>query len=140
MVPAWQFEFSMECAVRRESAWNFWTDVKNWGLDADVETVTLDGPFVVGTQGHTVSRSSGPIDWRIADVEPGRRAVLEFPAPGAVATFVWTFSDSPTGTKISQHASLAGPEAQRYAETFGPILEQGIPGGMLKLCQAMESA
>jgi len=114
--------------------------VKNWALDADVETVTLDGPFVAGACGHTISRSSGPIDWRIAEADPGKRAVLEFPAPGAVAAFVWTFGDSETGTSISQDASLAGPEAQRYAATFGRMLEEGIPAGMRKLCEAMEAA
>lgn len=140
MLTAWHFEFSIECAVPRDFAWGFWTDVRNWALDADVESVALEGEFAAGTQGHTVSRSSGAIDWRIADVQPLSRAVLEFPAPGAVGTFTWTFDDSPTGTRISQQASLSGPEAQKYAESFGPILEQGIPAGMRKLCQAMEAA
>jgi hypothetical protein len=139
VAPVWRFEFSIECAVSRDFAWSFWTDVRNWALDADVESVTLEGEFVAGASGHTISRSSGPIDWRIAEVEPGR-AVLEFPAPGALASFVWTFEDSATGTEISQEASLSGPEAQRYAETFGPLLEKGIPGGMRKLCEAMETA
>ena len=140
MIPVWQFEFSLECAVPRDFAWSFWTDVKNWALDADVHSVTLDGEFAAGSRGHTVSRSSGPIDWQIAEVKPGRRAVLEFPAPGAVATFIWTFSDSANGTKISQEANLAGPEAQGYADSFGKILEEGIPAGMRKLCEAMEAS
>ena len=140
MAPAWRFEFSIECAVPRDFAWSFWTDVKNWAMDADVESVTLDGEFAAGQHGQTISRSSGPINWRISEVRPGERAVLEFPAPGAIGTFIWTFEDSATGTKILQDASLSGPEALKYAESFGPILEEGIPGGMRKLCQAMESA
>lgn len=140
MAPAWQFQFSLQCTVPRDFAWSFWTDVKNWALDADVETVTIDGPFVAGTRGHTVSRSSGPINWSIAEADPARRAVLEFPAPGAVAVFVWKFEDSPTGTAITQEASLSGPEAQKYANTFGRMLEDGIPAGMQKLCDAVEAA
>lgn len=81
MLTAWHFEFSIECAVPRGFAWNFWTDVRNWALDADVESIALEGQFAAGTQGHTVSHSSGRIDWRIADVQPLSRAVLEFPAP-----------------------------------------------------------
>lgn len=140
MIAAWYFNFSIECAVPREFAWSFWTDVRNWALDADVESVTMEGEFVAGTFGHTISRSTGPIDWRIAEVEPAERAVLEFPAPGAVATFVWTFEDSATGTRISQEASLSGLEAHKYAKSYGPILEKGIPEGMRKLCEAMEAA
>lgn len=139
MDPAWHFKHSVECAVPKQFAWSFWTDVRTWKLDADVETVTLEGEFVCGASGHTVSRSSGPIEWRIAELEFGR-AVLEFPAPGAVARFVWTFDDTAGGTMISQEASLSGPEAGRYAETFGPVLEKGIPGGMRRLCEAMEAA
>ena len=139
MIPAWHFEFSIDCAVSTDFAWSFWTDVRNWALDADVVSVTLEGQFVAGATGRTISHSSGPIDWRIAEVQPGR-AVLEFPAPGAVALFIWTFEDSAKGTRISQQASLSGPEAHKYAETFGPMLEQGIPGGMRKLCEAMEAA
>ena len=139
MVPAWRFEFSLDCAVTRDFAWSFWTDVRNWALDSDVESVSLNGPFVEGTSGHTESRAAGPIDWRIADVQHGR-AVLEFPAPGALATFVWTFQDCPEGTRISQEASLLGPEAAHYAETFARALEEGIPAGMRKLCEAMEKA
>jgi len=139
VIPAWHFEFSVECAVTKDFAWSFWTDVSNWSLDADVESVSLDGEFAAGTCGHTVSRSAGPIGWRIAEAQTGR-AVLEFPAPGAVATFVWTFENSPSGTKISQAASLSGPEAPRYAETFGRMLEEGIPAGMRKLREAIEAS
>lgn len=140
MVPAWRFEFSIDCAVTRDFAWSFWTDVRNWAMDADVESVTLNGPFLAGAAGHTISRSSGPIEWRIAEVQPLFRAVLEFPAQGAMGTFIWTFQDSPTGTTISQEASLSGPEAHRYSESFGPVLEQGIPAGMQKLREAMVQA
>ena len=140
MDPAWRFRFSIDCAVPRDFAWSFWTDVKNWALDADVVSVTLEGPFAAGASGHTISRSAGPIEWRIAEVQPGSRAVLEFPAPGAVGSFIWTFNDSPAGTTICQEASLSGPEAHKYIETFCPMLEEGIPGGMRKLRDAMEAA
>ena len=112
MAPVWRFEFSINCAVPRDFAWSFWTDVRNWALDADVESVSLNGPFVAGTLGHTIGRSAGLIEWRIAEVQPGRAAVLEFPAPGALAVFIWTFADSAAGSEICQEANLSGPDAQ----------------------------
>ena len=79
----WVFEHSVECNVPLEFAWAFWTDVQNWALDADVESLQIDGPFAAGSHGITYSKSSGRIEWRIAEVE-GERAVIEFPLFGAI--------------------------------------------------------
>jgi hypothetical protein len=79
----WSFEFSIDCSVSADIAWRYWTNVKNWALDLDVESVALNGPFEPGARGVTISKSSGKIEWRIADVQPGR-VNLEFPAPGAL--------------------------------------------------------
>ena len=54
MSEAWAFEHSVECAATREFAWVFWTEVSNWKLDADVESVELTGPFATGSHGITV--------------------------------------------------------------------------------------
>lgn len=87
---AWAFEHSINCDVSSEFAWDFWANVRNWTLDADVESVEIDGPFAAGARGFTNSKSSGRVEWRIVDVQPGR-AVIEFPLPGALGRFVWTF-------------------------------------------------
>jgi len=120
-------------------AWDFWTNVSNWALDADVDSVEIHGPFAAGAHGVTQSKSSGRIDWRIAEVQSGR-AVLEFPAPGAVARFIWTFEDAAGRTLITQRASLSGEQASQYVSSFGAALQAGIPVGMQKLCAAMEAA
>ena len=76
MAEAWVFEHSEECPVSRESAWQFWTTVENWKLDADVESVELTGPFAAGSHGATMTRSSGRIEWRLAEVVPESGAAL----------------------------------------------------------------
>lgn len=76
--PAWWFEYSINCGVTVEFAWSFWTNVNNWALDADVESVEIDGPFVAGARGVTNSKSSGRIEWQIVEAQAGR-AVIEFP-------------------------------------------------------------
>jgi hypothetical protein len=137
--PAWAFEFSVDCAVTVEFAWGFWTNVKNWASDSDVDSIEIDGPFAAGTRGFTMSKSSGRIEWRIAEVHPGR-AVIEFPLPGAVGRFVWTFEDRAGGTRITQRCALQGEQANGYANAIAPSLEAGIPAGMTKLCRTMENA
>jgi hypothetical protein len=136
---AWMFEHSVDCSVTVEFAWSYWTDVRNWALDADLESVEIDGPFVAGVRGSTISKSSGRVEWRIVEAEFGR-AVIEFPAPGAVGRFVWTFEDLGGRARITQRCTLAGEQANVLATAFGPGLEAGIPAGMRKLCATMESA
>jgi hypothetical protein len=135
--PAWAFEHSIDCRVTADFAWHFWTDVANWRLDADVETVEIDGPFATGARGFTNSKSSGRIEWRIAEVQ-GLSATIEFPLTDAVGRFVWTFESNSTGTRITQRCTLEGEKADTYAKAIGPSLEAGIPAGMRKLCETMQ--
>ena len=115
-----------------EFAWNFWTDVRNWASDSDVDSIEIDGPFAAGARGFTNSKSSGRIEWRIAEVRPGN-AVIEFPLPGAVGRFVWTFEETAGCTRITQRCTLQGEQADAYSKAIAPGLEAGIPAGMKKL-------
>jgi len=137
--PAWTFEHSIECGVSAEFAWIFWTNVSNWTLDTDVESIEIDGPFAAGAQGFTSSKSSGRVEWRVTEVQAGK-AVIEFPLPGAVGRFVWTFEDANGRTRITQRCTLYGDGANTLAKAVGPSLEAGIPAGMRKLCETMEYA
>src|SRR5437763_12449548 len=127
--PAWIFEHSIACDVTPEFAWKFWTNVDNWALDADVVSIEMDGAFVAGTRGFTNTRSSGRVEWRIAEIQ-GRRAVIEFPAPGALGRFVWTFEEPGRVPRIPQRCTLEGEQAGAIAKAIGPGLEAGIPAGM----------
>jgi len=73
------------------------------------------------------------------EVQPGK-AVLEFPVPGAVASFVWTFENANGHSRITQRASLSGEHAYMYVGSVTLGLEAGIPAGMRRLCEAMEVA
>lgn len=135
----WVFEHAIQCGVSVQFAWNFWTNVRNWLLDADVVSIEIDGEFAAGTNGVTISKSSGKINWRIIEVVEPRKAVLEIPAPDAVARFVWTFEEAEGRTRITQQVSLSGDQAAMYADTVGRGLQAGIPSGMRRLCEAMEA-
>ena len=111
MDEVWSYEHSVECPVRAEFAWRFWTDVRNWAMDADVESVKLDGPFASGARGATITRSRGRVEWRLADVEAGRSAIIEFPVEGAVAQVRWIFEDLGERTRLTQRIGLVGEGA-----------------------------
>jgi hypothetical protein len=135
----WTFEHSADCGATVEFAWRFWTNVSNWALDADIESVEIDGPFAAGARGFTSSKSSGRVEWRIVEAQIGR-AVIEFPLHNAVGRFVWIFEDIDGRTRITQRCTLEGEQADTYAKAIGPSLEEGIPAGMRKLCGSIENA
>lgn len=56
MEEEWTFEHTIECSVSSEFAWDFWTNVSNWALDAELDSVDIQGPFVAGAQGVTQAR------------------------------------------------------------------------------------
>ena len=132
-------EHSVDCGVPVEFAWKFWTDVSNWRLDPDVESVQIDGPFAAGARGVTNSKSSGRVEWRIAEAQ-NLRAVIEFPLPNAAGRFLWTFEEVGGHTRMTQRCTFEGAEAERYVTLIGPGLRDGIPAGMQKLCGAIERA
>lgn len=136
---SWIFEYSVDCGVPVGFAWSFWTDVSNWRLDPDVESVDVDGPFAAGARGVTNSRNSGRVEWRIVEAQD-LRALIEFPLSNAIGRFVWTFEDIGGRTRMTQRCTLEGSEAGSYANAVGPSLSDGIPAGMGKLCAAMERA
>jgi polyketide cyclase/dehydrase/lipid transport protein len=141
MDEAWAFEHSVECPVTREFAWRFWTDVSNWRLDSDIESVELNGPFAGGSQGTTTTRTSGKIEWRLIDVHPVEKAaVVEIPLPGAICRFRWTFEDLGDRTRITQRVSIAGENAFSVINSMASSLESSIPAGMRRLSESMAEA
>jgi hypothetical protein len=108
-------------------------------IDADIQSIEIDGPFEAGARGITHSKASGRVEWLVAAARPGS-AVIEIQAPGAVGRLAWTFADAGGRTRITQRASLSGERAPEYATTLGRALEASMPEGMQKLCAAMQAA
>ena len=61
MREVWSLEHTVRCPVDKEFAWNFWTDVRNWTLDPDMQSVELHGGFATGVKGSTTSACRGDL-------------------------------------------------------------------------------
>jgi hypothetical protein len=136
-----EFEHAIECQVRRDFAWKFWTNLDNWAVvDPAVEWAKLEGPFIAGTRGETKPRGADPNEWKLAEVEEGSRAVIEIAAPGATVKFHWSFVDlGDSCVRMTQKVTVEGDRAADYEEGL-KLLEKGIPLGMAKLVEAIEKA
>lgn len=125
-----QFQHSVEVGVSQEAAWSFWTNVGNWTLDAAIEWILLDGLFQAGAQGTTKTRGADLVQWEIAEMSEGERAVIEIPMPGATARFAWKFEElAEERTRLTQQITLSGDQAEMYAAQMGEGFEPGHPGG-----------
>jgi len=135
------FEHSIECQIGRDFAWKFWTNIDNWAVvDPAVEWAKLEGPFIAGTKGRTKPRGADPNEWKLAEVEEGKRAVIELAAPGTTMKFHWSFADLPGGgVRLTQIITFEGERAAEYEEGM-KMLEKEVPSGMERLVEAMVKA
>lgn len=132
---AWQYKHAVECAVPREFAWKYWTDVRNW--DDPPARFEMEGPFAAGTRVTTILPGQRLLSV-IREVEEGRGARIEMELMGAVVAFRWGLEEiGMERTRLVQQVSLTGSGAEALAGE-AKMLEMTIPEGMKKLAGAME--
>ena len=139
---SYQFRNSIEAKVSRQTAWDFWTMVKNWEFDPAVESIKLEGEFAEGSKGITKTKGGvEPIAWEIKSVTPGERAVIEIPLAGAVVSFAWSFESADENkARLTQVITLVGEKADDYLPMVGQGFEDGVRQGMATLAVEMEKA
>jgi hypothetical protein len=126
---ALELDYSVEADVSPTFAWRFRSDVANWN-DPPAE-FALDGPFEEGSYGTTLMPGQEPLQWRVAEVRPGKSFVLEMQFERAKLTFEWRFDAlTENRTRLTQQIVLAGDNAKAYAGQveagFGPNLPDGM--------------
>lgn len=141
MDTVWKFEHSVGVKASREAAWAFWSNVENWSaIDPGVEWARIDGAFQAGSRGETKPVGAPSNAWQLAEVDAGRRAVIELLVPGAEVRFRWSFDDQGDGgTVLTQVVEVAGDTAEKNPEAID-ALAAGIPHGMQKLAAAIDRA
>jgi uncharacterized membrane protein len=133
-----QARHTVEVDLPRDAAWRYWIHVENWAIDAAIDHVRLDGPFRAGARGETVVRSSSePVRWTIVEVDEYRQAVVDIPAGGLIARFIWQFEELPgMRTQVTQNVTVHGDTGD--AAAVAAELAQTMPTGMARLAAAMK--
>lgn len=58
----WEYENSIETNATPAAIWRLWADVANWGAwNAEIEKVTISGPFTAGSQIEMTPPGEDPI-------------------------------------------------------------------------------
>ena len=136
----WRFAHTVACQADVGFAWEFWTDVENWSLDAAVDRVWVQPAFLPGALGTTLTRDGARTQWRITDLEPPTTAHLEIPAPGATLHITWTFRPEGGRSTLTQGMHLSGKRVSDYEQDIAATMEATVPAGMQQLAGAIDSA
>jgi len=134
---------SVETSATPQAVWKIWSDTATWqGWNPDVQSMTLNGPFAVGTTG-TMKTKQGTRQVQLTEVVPGRSFRLETTViPLTRFAFECQVSTGPNGkTTISQGIRVGGPlgglvggmMARQIADTFPPLLQ-----GLARKAEATE--
>jgi hypothetical protein len=66
------FSHTLDTPATPEAIWRIWTDVPNWHRwDDGLKTVTLDGPFAIGTSGMLIPDKGPKSRFTITELVPG---------------------------------------------------------------------
>src|SRR4029077_4085887 len=113
-------ERSVETKAIPQTAWKLWSDTSTWPeWNPDMQSMTLNGPFAVGTTG-TMKTKQGTRAILLTEVVPGQSFRLETTViPLTRFAFVCKVSPGSAGqTTLSQSIQVGGPL-------------RGLRGGML---------
>jgi Polyketide cyclase / dehydrase and lipid transport len=128
-------ERSVETTASPQAAWKIWSDTSTWPeWNPDVQSMTLNGPFAVGTTG-TMKTKQGTRAIQLTEVVPGASFRLDTTViPLTRFAFVCKVSPGIGGkTTLSQAIVVGGPlgglvggmMGKQIADTF-PALLQGL--------------
>jgi hypothetical protein len=128
-------ERSVQTKASPQAAWKIWSDTSTWPeWNPDVQSMTLNGPFAVGTTG-TMKTKQGTRAIQLTEVVPGQSFRLETTViPLTRFAFVCKVSPGSAGTTtLSQAIQVGGPlgglvggmMGKQIADTF-PALLQGL--------------
>ena len=107
-----QLHETIETRLDPGAAFDFIADFANasaWDPGTATSRRIDDGPIRVGSRFALGVRMAGavrPMDYRIVELEPGRRVVLTGSGSGVEATDTISFEPSSTGTRIEYRADI----------------------------------
>jgi hypothetical protein len=135
----WEFEHSIFTKASRKIVWAFWSDMNNHAkMEPGIDKIELDGPFVSGTTGRTITPAYTQ-EWKLTEVVQGRRFITTGVTPDEKGTlsFAWDFEDEDSGMRMTHKISATGPQVEEYLDVFR-AMEAGATAGMSRLAAELD--
>ncbi|MFD0277867.1 SRPBCC family protein [Kitasatospora sp. NPDC127111] len=131
----WSHEYTGETVAAPEAVWAVLKDLDGWARwDSSMESVSLLGPFEVGSKVSMTPTGQEPIVSVITAIEENVRYADETEFEGVVLRFSHTLSPhGDGGTRVVHRLEISGPEADRVGPELGPAITEDFPEAMAAL-------
>ena len=131
----WTHEHTADSALAPEAIWAVLADIDNWPRwDTSMESVSLQGPFAVGTRVTMTPTGQDPITSVIAAITDNEFYADETDMGDVTLRFSHALTRLPDGgTRIVHRLEVAGPKADEIGPELGPMITEDFPNAMRAL-------
>ena len=131
----WTHEHTAETPLTPEAVWNVLKDLDNWPRwDTSMETVTLHGPFAVGSRVTMKPTGQEPITSVIAAITENEFYADQTDLGDVILRFSHTLTRrTEGGTRITHRLEITGPKASELGPELGPAITADFPEAMQAL-------
>ncbi|MEU4741076.1 SRPBCC family protein [Actinosynnema sp. NPDC023658] len=131
----YEFEHSVDTTAPAAAVWALWSDVDRWTeWDGELDAVTLEGPFAVGSTGTMAIPGQPPITFALTSVVEGEGFTDETVVPGATLRFVHRVEEVDGRRRITHRLEADGPAAGE----IGPFVTEDMPQAVEALARLAE--
>lgn len=128
----WTHEHAAETTVTAEAIWKVLRDLDNWARwDTSMETVSIEGPFQVGSHVSMTPTGQEPIRSVITGIRENEFYADETDMGGVKLAFSHTLIRLPDGgTRVVHRLEITGPAAAEVGPELGPAIVEDFPEAM----------
>jgi len=131
-------EIDIDVDAPRDAVWRLHTDINAWPKwQKDISEATLDQPLEVGAT-FDWSTFGMAITSTVYAIDEGSRILWGGTASGITAIHEWTFSDTPSGARVTTTESFAGDAVEADTATMQALLDQSLQSWLQHLKTAAE--
>ena len=125
----WEYEYRLETSAAPEALWRHWADMASWPQWNDgIETITVDGPFEVGTVFTMTPPGGEPIRMRLTEIKPGESFTDEMDAGDFVVRTEHRLEAAAAGqTSVVYRTEITGAAAGQAGPELGPQITADFP-------------
>jgi uncharacterized protein YndB with AHSA1/START domain len=129
----WEYEHVIETTATPEAVWRRWADVATWPeWNADIESVSVAGPFAAGGLIVMTPKGQEPVQLRIVAAVENESFTDEASLDGTVIRTVHRISPVADRFHIMYRTEITG----RAADAIGPAITADFPETMAALVRA----
>lgn len=135
----WTFEHTELTSATPAQLWARYAEPTTWPeWDKETASVTVQGPFVVGTRG-TLKPVKGPATpFAFTEVNPEVGFTDVSRLPLARLTFTHHIEPTATGSRFTHRVTITGPLSPLFARVIGKKVAASLPTAMRALARLAE--